>query len=634
MQKKPNLIAQLNTIKTKTATFFKNKLYRQIFLSSVAVVLSVILIFAATAAWYNNVLRASGLNFKASEWGFEGNVLIDESVIKAYPGSSGIIPLSVENTTEQIISVTVDISKTPMSEDFRQRMYFYADTQAVLNGETVDRVYINSFSSYSYTLLPGQPLSLSEGLSNNTEIKWEWVYDVLGYYFSGTVTSAEKTVSEYLSPVIYDYDKATFDDGGNLLSVDSDTPLSDFLYNISSTDGYEGIVSENSAVNGCFPVSVDENGKGVWLYLCSYGEIEAANAKDTELGSSENSEFSAALNVVGQQRKFETVTVSNVSEFVSSLSDPEVEMVALSSDVSLSSTVTVPTGTEKIIDLGGHKITVDTAGDMFRAENSSLYLMNGTVEGGVSSSNFVCSVTGSDVTVDNVTVTGLYGGINIRDSGSGKDSSVHISNSSITAGTAPVLVFGNGDESSGKTVLTVDSSELTSTDYIAIAGNGTVRYSGTDIRIKNSRISGLWAGIFQPQQNSSLTVENSEISGFTGIAVKGGSVKISDSKVSGTDTSGGKVKPSAPAFSNSGFTDTGDGVYAETNYNYSIDISITGDKTEISGFSGYAVRVHDAKATSCSVSVTGGKFSSDVSAFVPSTHKTTQNGSVFTVTAN
>lgn len=580
------------------------------------------------------MLRASGLNFKASEWGFEGNVIIDENVIKAYPGSSGIIPISVENTTEQIISVTVDISKTPMSEDFRQRMYFYADTNATLNGETVDRVYINSFSSYSYTLLPGQTLSLADGLSNNTEIKWEWVYDVLGYYFNGTVTDTEKTVSEYLSPVVYDYDLATFDDGGKLVSTDSETSLADFLYKISSTDGYEGTVSEEDAVGGCYPVSVDENGKGVWLYLCSYGEIEAANARDTELGSSENSEFSAALNVVGQQRKFDTVTVSNAAELVSSLSDPDVEMVSLSSDVSVSSTVTVPTGTEKIIDLGGHKITVDTVGDMFRAENSSLYLMNGTVEGGVSSSNFVCSVSGSNVTVDNVTITGIYGGINVRDTGNEKTSSVHISNSKITAGTAPVLVFGNGDESEGKTVLTIDSSELVSTEYVAIAGNGLSQYSETDIRIKDSKISGYWAGIFQPQQNSSLIIDNSEISGFTGIGIKGGSVKINDSKIIGKDTTDGKYSPQAPAFSNSGFTDTGDGVYAETNYNYSIDISITGDKTEISGFSGHAVRVYDQNATSCSVTITGGKFSSDVSAFVPSTHKCTGSGSSYTVSAN
>ena len=580
------------------------------------------------------MLRASGLNFKASEWGFEGNVIIDENVIKAYPGSSGIIPISVENTTEQIISVTVDISKTPMSEDFRQRMYFYADTNATLNGETVDRVYINSFSSYSYTLLPGQTLSLADGLSNNTEIKWEWVYDVLGYYFNGTVTDTEKTISEYLSPVVYDYDLATFDDGGKLVSTDSETSLADFLYKISSTDGYEGTVSENDEVGGCYPVSVDENGKGVWLYLCSYGEIEAANARDTELGSSENSEFSAALNVVGQQRKFDTVTVSNATELVSSLSDPDVEMVSLSSDVSVSSTVTVPTGTEKIIDLGGHKITVDPVGDMFRAENSSLYLMNGTVEGGVSSSNFVCSVTGSNVTVDNVTITGIYGGINIRDTGNEKTSSVHISNSKITAGTAPVLVFGNGDESEGKTVLTIDSSELVSTEYVAIAGNGLSQYSETDIRIKDSKISGYWAGIFQPQQNSSLIIDNSEISGFTAIGIKGGSVKINDSKIIGKDTTDGKYSPQAPAFSNSGFTDTGDGVYAETNYNYSIDISITGDKTEISGFSGHSVRVYDQNATSCSVTITGGKFSSDVSAFVPSTHKCTGSGSSYTVSAN
>ena len=521
-----------------------------------------------------------------------------------------------------------------MSEDFRQRMYFYADTNATVNGETVDRVYINSFSSYSYTLLPGQTLSLADGLSNNTEIKWEWVYDVLGYYFSGTVTDTEKTVSEYLSPVVYDYDLATFDDGGKLVSTDSETTLADFLYKISSTDGYEGTVSEKDEVGGCYPVAVDENGKGVWLYLCSYGEIEAANARDTELGSSENSEFSAALNVVGQQRKFDTVTVTNATELVTSLSDPDVEMVSLSSDVSVSSTVTVPTGTEKIIDLGGHKITVDTVGDMFRAENSSLYLMNGTVEDGVSSSNFVCSVTGSDVTVDNVTITGIYGGINVRDSGNEKTSSVHISNSKITAGTAPVLVFGNGDESEGKTVLTIDSSELVSSEYIAIAGNGLTQYSETDIRIKDSKISGYWAGIFQPQQNSSLTIENSEVSGFTAIGIKGGSVKINDSKIIGKDTTGGKYSPQAPAFSNSGFTDTGDGVYAETNYNYSIDISITGDKTEISGFSGHAVRVHDQNATSCSVTITGGKFSSDVSAFVPSTHKCTESGSSYTVSAN
>ena len=50
----------------------------------------------------------------------------------------------------------------------------------------------------------GGSLSLTQTSHNDAKLKWEWVYDVVGYYLLGTVSNGTAAVEEYLRPVVYD----------------------------------------------------------------------------------------------------------------------------------------------------------------------------------------------------------------------------------------------------------------------------------------------------------------------------------------------------------------------------------------------------------------------------------------------
>ncbi|MBQ9837313.1 MAG: hypothetical protein IJO41_04890, partial [Oscillospiraceae bacterium] len=222
-------------------------------------------------------------------------------------------------------------------EELRKRIYFYADTahtyefegealavdengQATIapQQETVSRVYLGSADteSYTYEILPGQKLSLSEDYYNDVPIKWMWTYDMLGYYFRGTVTADESgngtvAVDEYIRPIEYDYAYAVFDttvtmvdgvaqngeDFGQLVST-GELSRNEFLAQISAADGYHGQINVNrpkriapaegeTMAHIYYPVEVDENGIGVWAYLCNKNEIEAGILFDNALGSAE-----------------------------------------------------------------------------------------------------------------------------------------------------------------------------------------------------------------------------------------------------------------------------------------------------------------------------------------------------------
>ena len=102
--------------------------------------------------------------------------------------------------------------------------------------------------------------------------------------------------------------------------------------------------------------------------------------------------------------------------------------------------------------------------------------------------------------------------------------------------------------------------------------------------------------------------QNSVITGFTGLAVKGGTVNVINSTVNGIGTT-----HTPPAFSNSGWTDTGDGIYVETNYGWEAVVNIGGVSTVTSiAADSQAVRKHDIDATHASINITGGTFSSNV----------------------
>ena len=214
-------------------------------LAMAAVVMAVVMLFAMTAAWYKNVVQTSGLLFHVDQWGLESSVNIQDELIGAAPGDSGKIEMSVENTSDGIISVDLGVSKGDLYNDLadmRKRLFFYIDDMAYRGGEHTPRVYLNSMETYSYTVLPEHNLILGNN-GNASPLMWEWVFDVLGYYFLGTVTTESKAVvSEYLRPVEYTLDKATFRDGV-LTTVDGATTPAAFIADLSDEDGYEGTVT-------------------------------------------------------------------------------------------------------------------------------------------------------------------------------------------------------------------------------------------------------------------------------------------------------------------------------------------------------------------------------------------------------
>ena len=121
-----------------------------------------------------------------------------------------------------------------------------------------------------------------------------------------------------------------------------------------------------------------------------------------------------------------------------------------------------------------------------------------------------------------------------------------------------------------------------------------------------------------------LTIYSSEISGYTGIAIKGGTVNIIGSEVTGH----GAGMDAINSFANSGFNDTGDAVYIETNYDYPIELNITDlvtvvgettntEKTVLTGKTRYALRVHDPKADCVDVNIVSGTFTGETMNCVP-----------------
>ena len=106
-----------------------------------------------------------------------------------------------------------------------------------------------------------------------------------------------------------------------------------------------------------------------------------------------------------------------------------------------------------------------------------------------------------------------------------------------------------------------------------------------------------------------MNIETSLLTGWTGIAVKGGTVNIESSVIRGTGES------FEPTYSLSGWTDTGDGVYLEANYEWSTEVNLTGSCTVTSAY-GEALRMFSPDAENAKITVSGGTYSTDVSQYL------------------
>lgn len=597
------------------------KVWKQALLVLAVLTVLGVLLYSLTTAWYTNVAETTELVFETENWGFEGQVKALDTGLLLAPGQSACTALSVTNDGEQINQITVTVDKSSMPEELQKRIYFYVPVEAKESDKTADRVYLSTYGGYSYRVMPKSTLLLTADSAADAPVRCEWVYDLLGYYVYGTLDKDNKLITAeqikagnrtdvaapvYIRPVEYDYDKAIFQDD-KLLTVDGDE-VDAFVKDLLAADGYKN-ADTTTKVGDYYAVNITGTSgseqTGLWLYLCTQTEIEAATELDTRIGTyryllarkddqgntaelteDEKKEYvsvaelltgtSATIQIAGQNLRTSIADVTEAESLTAALTRGE--SVRLAGDMTLKDTVTIPADKDVIIDLNGKQLTTNVVGQpvLKGAPGSSITVLNGTINGG--SRDTAVQLVGSSAAFSGVTIQGrLLIDDKNESNENGTVSVVRLSNCTLkTVGDKQggVHVFGNGAASSSRTVLLVEDCTIEST-FAGILGDGSDDCYGTDIQVLNSTVKGKYAGIYQPQRGSRLLVQNSTVEGMTGIAVKGGTVTIRNCIVNGTGEK--DVVPTeeqVKASRNDGL-DTGVGVYVEANYDWADEIAMT-----------------------------------------------------------
>lgn len=607
---------KINNIELK----LKKRIRLQIFVLVVTVFVVIVLIFAMTAAWFTNVAKTSDLVFKTESWGFDAEkIQLSETAIPIAPGKSGIVPLTIDNSDgTESVEIGITISKTSvdseMDEELQKRIFFYVEAQGTDDEEEISqRVYLATSAphNYVYTILPGQRLLMDEMYYNDLPLRWEWVYDMLGYYFRGTIDAeAEENkvhIDEYVRPIEYDFEKAVFDveeaspTYQQLLRVGTES-TEEFLEDISSTDGYEGTIDIEETVTVdnkvYYPVEVDEHGYGMWAYLCTLDEIKAGIEYDTGLANSEE-EITATATIILTAHNIpaKIESVSTEADFEAALLDENVDVIELNTDILSGKVIGFNSG-KKVINLNGYTMQYTGLEPQFNfitvSDGATLTVTNGQVQGESISTTAASVKTAAfelkdgNLLLNDVMVSGFDCSVYVEDNKAENagDSTVQITHCNLKADQYALILQGNGAATGNITKAIVYDSVLTSKYNVAITGQGNDDRWGTELMLAKSEISGYYAGIYQPQKSSVTTISQCKISGNTGIAVKGGTVHIYESEIRGT----GEVATDKAAAAGSGFVDTGDAVYVEAVYNWPVTVYLKDENTIVSD-KAYAVEL-------------------------------------------
>lgn len=632
----------------------KKRIYKQAGLALTAILVTVALLFAMSTAWYSNVLEAGSLTFQAEKWELNADHVSSNGNVVAQPGARGILPVSYKNTSDSIVNAYVNVSKEQMDVPLQKRIYFYTETPYTVgsgeNAETVARRYLTNSTAAPYTVLSMGQLTMSDDFCTvDTPIYWEWVYDLLGYYVKLVPTSdGGVSESEYLRPIVYDYDKATFDENGNLATVDGEH-FEKFLLKLSETDGYlNNFTAGTESYTGTDGVSVTyyivdkevDASSYTAIRLLTKQEIAEANLWDTEHAGASFIN-NVKITITGETANVDMIDVGNTEELTKALKSENGGYIRLSGNLELTENITVSAKEPVILDLNGATLTGGAAGgDLFTVgKGGELTVINGTIKNSAGNKTLF-GVNNGKLTVSNVTATaegesqwGIYIQDNNGTTAQDGDSIVYITHSTISTGQPTVMVIGNNTTTAQKTRCVIENSTLTS-GYVTVCGNGQTVSGGTAIEIKDSIITGKYAAVYHPQDNSTLHAENSTFTGNTGIAVKGGTVYLDNCVVTGSATA-----TLAGAFNNNGFADTGAAVYLEAGYERdNIAVYITGENSRITAAKQQALLLyHDAKDTKtrkARIAVSGGTYSSDVKDYLADAHfqSTPNEDGTYTVT--
>lgn len=633
----------------------KKRIYKQAGLALTAILVTVALLFAMSTAWYSNVLEAGSLTFQAEKWELNADHVSSNGNVVAQPGARGILPVSYKNTSDSIVNAYVNVSKEQMEVPLQKRIYFYTETPYTVgsgeNAETVARRYLTNSTAAPYTVLSMGQLTMSDDFCTvDTPIYWEWVYDLLGYYVRLEPTDDGSVIEkEYLRPIVYDYDKATFDENGNLATVDG-KHVDHFLQDITAEDGYlnkfvESNITTDSKTGAKYYTVDNDNQNTLGYYtairLLTKQEIAEANLWDTEHAGASFIN-NVKITITGETANVDMINVGTTEDLTKALRSENGGYIRLSGNLELTENITVSAKKPVILDLNGATLTGSaTGGDLFTVgKGRELTVINGTIKNSAGNKTLF-GVNNGKLTVSNVTATaegesqwGIYIQDNNRTTAQDGDSIVYITHSTISTGQPTVMVIGNNTTTAQKTRCVIENSTLTS-GYVTVCGNGQTVSGGTAIEIKDSIITGNYAAVYHPQDNSTLHAENSTFTGNTGIAVKGGTVYLDNCVVTGSATAA-----LAGAFNNNGFTDTGAAVYLEAGYERdNIAVYITGENSRITADAKQQALLlyHDAKDTKtrkARIAVSGGTYSSDVKDYLADAHfqSTPNEDGTYTVT--
>ena len=526
---------------------------RKVLLAGLTVVLTIVILFAMTSAWYTNIVQTSNLMFEAEAWGFDGDITVGTEAITAAPGDSGVVNLEVQNTSQNISAISVNVSKLGMIDQMQQRLYLYVDTHMNRDGETMDRVYLNSQEGYTYTVFANGNLTLTESVSNAPQLKWQWVYDVLGYYVLAQCREVEgvdkTTVQEYLRPIEYDYDEATTilsggpitstiveteeetgegEENGeaaetgeetkteaaepitmDIVTVDGTRSPEKFLVELSKTDGYAGIIDPAKVTgDGYYPVAVDEEtGYGVYAYLCNYTEIQNATAFDTELGrlASEKKagnlteeqikelQYTVTLTISAQQNESTAINVTTLDSLQKAITEHKADVVQLSDNIGIPSgqSLVIPENTRVMVDLNGKQIQCESNKAIEALQGSSLTMLNGYVKGPDNGSkSYGVYTTGAEVVMSEVDVTGFQYGIYLGDNVTDNPMDSRVHMVNCVVDAENYAVFVNGNGAQSAQKTQMLIEKCTLTSGgIVLTSNGNSDRYGTDIQIIDSTIT-------------------------------------------------------------------------------------------------------------------------------------------------
>lgn len=425
----------------------KRRIVRQGVLTVLALVMTLLLVFTGAVAWYTNVAQVQELTVQTDAWGFSGTVTLNGdtaaragAVLAAAPGSDTPLSLTMTNDGDAPAKAFVTVDKSGLDAELQKRLYFYVDAaqtvqpQAVVSaeGETaqtpaeepVAEAWLHGGNPYAYTLLPKDRVD-TEKTEGVAQLRCRWVYDLTGYYFTGSVavkrnteteelTAGAVTEKDYLRPVEYDYDTAQFDESGALTKVGKQT-LAAFLTGLAETDGYPLVPDAGKPIRGengsLFYLVQEGSGDAANVYLRLYGqkEIEAASDLDTAMANAaasgtENAELpkltgTVKISVTGQQVRRADRTVSGAEELMAALEALQpAERIVLTEDIELTAALTVA-DSDVTIELGGHTLTVPAP---IAVTGGTLYLSNGTVACPAGSTAAI-QLTGGSVLLDGVT---------------------------------------------------------------------------------------------------------------------------------------------------------------------------------------------------------------------------------------